>query len=80
MVLGWLSKVLDVADSASRETTEQSVQHQPSDTAHSMPDITPESDSSCVNRILGMHELLRVFDFLSPSDVASRAALVCRRW
>jgi F-box-like len=47
---------------------------------HSMPDTQPVSDSSDINSILGPHELLRIFDCLSPSDVLGGAALVCKRW
>lgn len=47
---------------------------------HSMPDAQPVNDSSDINSILGPHELLRIFDCLSPSDVLGSAALVCKRW
>ena len=47
---------------------------------HSMPDAQPVNDSSDINSILGPHELLRIFDCLSPSDVLGGAALVCKRW
>ena len=40
---------------------------------HSMPDTQPAKDVSDINTILGPHELLRIFDCLSHSDVLGGA-------
>lgn len=39
-----------------------------------------DSADALINVVLGADELCRIFDCLTPYDLLSRAALVCRRW
>ena len=47
-------------------------------------DVNPQAaggvEQGLINSMLGVDELLHIFDLLPPEDLLTRVALVCRRW